>query len=46
MRFKAGPRRWGKKSVAAWVEDQHHLSDKGETYFASVQFCFTGVKLR
>ena len=31
-------------SVAAWVEDQHHLSDRGETYFAAVQFCFTGVK--
>ena len=32
------------ESVAAWVEDQHQLSDRGETYFAAVQFCFTGVK--
>ncbi len=32
------------ESVASWVEDQHQLSDRGETYFAAVQFCFTGVK--
>jgi SAM-dependent methyltransferase len=30
--------------VEEWVADQHRLSDRGEFYFASVQFCFTGVK--
>lgn len=32
-------------SVAFWVADQHRLSEKGEFYFACIQFCFTGVKL-
>jgi len=30
--------------VAAWVDDQRRLSDRGEFYFAGVQFCFSGVK--
>ena len=30
--------------VTDWVEDQHRLSERGEFYFAGVQFCFTGVK--
>jgi arsenite methyltransferase len=31
-------------AVAAWVDDQRSLSDRGEFYFASAQFCFSGVK--
>jgi arsenite methyltransferase len=30
--------------VKAWVDDQRSLSEKGEFYFASAQFCFSGVK--
>lgn len=30
--------------AAAWQADQHHLSEQGEIYFTSTQFCFTGVK--
>jgi SAM-dependent methyltransferase len=32
------------KAVKAWIDDQHDLSEKGECYFAGVQFCFSGVK--
>jgi arsenite methyltransferase len=32
------------ESVAAWLDDQHRLSDTGEFYFACIQFCFTGVR--
>jgi SAM-dependent methyltransferase len=31
------------ESVAAWVDDQHRLSERGEFFFAGLQFCFTGV---
>jgi SAM-dependent methyltransferase len=31
-------------AVKAWVDDQRSLSEKGEFYFAGVQFCFSGVK--
>lgn len=31
-------------AVKAWVDDQRSLSEKGEFYFASAQFCFSGVK--
>jgi hypothetical protein len=31
-------------TVKAWVDDQRNLSEKGEFYFAGVQFCFSGVK--
>jgi ubiquinone/menaquinone biosynthesis C-methylase UbiE len=31
-------------TVKAWVDDQRRLSEKGEFYFAGVQFCFSGVK--
>lgn len=30
--------------AAAWEADQHNLSERGETYFTSTQFCFTAVK--
>ncbi|MDP3984194.1 MAG: methyltransferase domain-containing protein [Acidimicrobiia bacterium] len=30
--------------VAAWVDDQHRLSDNGEFYFACTQVCFTAEK--
>lgn len=33
-----------KSVVQAWVDDQRSLSEKGEFYFAGVQFCFSGVK--
>lgn len=33
-----------KDAVKAWVDDQRRLSDKGEFYFAGIQFCFSGVK--
>jgi len=32
------------EKVDAWVEDQQHLSSRGEFYFASVQLCFSAVK--
>ena len=32
------------QKVTDWVEDQHRLSERGEFYFAGIQFCFTGVK--
>jgi len=31
-------------AVKAWVDDLQSLSEKGEFYFASAQFCFSGVK--
>jgi arsenite methyltransferase len=31
-------------AVKAWVDDLRSLSEKGEFYFASAQFCFSGVK--
>jgi SAM-dependent methyltransferase len=31
-------------AVKAWVDDLRNLSEKGEFYFASAQFCFSGVK--
>ena len=31
-------------AVKTWVDDQHSLSEKGEFYFAGVQFCFSAVK--
>lgn len=31
-------------AVKEWVDDQRNLSEKGEFYFACIQFCFTGVK--
>lgn len=30
--------------VEGWLDDQRRLSEKGEFYFAGVQFCFSGVK--
>jgi arsenite methyltransferase len=30
--------------AAAWEAEQHELSDQGELYFASTQFCFTAVR--
>ena len=31
-------------AVNAWMEDQRRLSERGEFYFAGVQFCFSAVK--
>ncbi len=31
-------------AVRSWVKDQQELSERGEFYFAGVQFCFSGVK--
>ena len=31
-------------AVEAWVDDQRRLSEKGEFYFAGVQFCFSALK--
>jgi SAM-dependent methyltransferase len=31
-------------AVKTWVDDQRSLSEKGEFYFAGVQFCFSAVK--
>jgi arsenite methyltransferase len=40
-RYVAGQ---GAKEVEAWAEEQRALGERGEFYFACMQFCFTGVR--
>jgi arsenite methyltransferase len=37
-------RQQGSADVDAWAEEQRALSERGEFYFACMQFCFSGVK--
>ena len=42
--YVTGNRLVDENAVKAWVDDLRSLSDKGEFYFAGIQFCFSGVK--
>jgi arsenite methyltransferase len=42
--FVAGRQGVTPDEAGAWVAEQRELTDRGEFYFASTQFCFTGVK--
>jgi arsenite methyltransferase len=37
-------RQQGSADVDAWAEEQRALGERGEFYFACMQFCFSGVK--
>jgi arsenite methyltransferase len=37
-------REQGAADVDAWVEEQHALSERGEFYFACIQFCFSATR--
>jgi len=41
-RYVAGHETIGPDEAAAWAGEQRELCDRGEFYFACVQFCFTG----
>jgi arsenite methyltransferase len=43
-RFVAGREGLTEDDAEAWVAEQRQLGERGEFYFASTQFCFTGVK--
>ena len=36
--------RVGADEAAAWADEQRDLLDRGESYFACIQFCFTGTR--
>ena len=40
--FVAGRDDIGPDVATAWADEQHELADRGEAFFACVQFCFTG----
>ena len=42
--FVAGREEIGADEAAAWAAEQRELVERGESYFACIQFCFTGTR--
>ncbi len=34
----------GAEETSAWADEQRHLGEHGEFFFACIQFCFTATK--
>jgi arsenite methyltransferase len=45
-RYVAGRDQVGKEELEAWVAEQRELGDRGEFFFACVQFGFTATRAR
>lgn len=45
-RYVAGRDEIGEEEMNAWAAEQRELDERGEFYFACVQFCFTATKPR
>lgn len=41
----AGRTRVTKEEARAWIDEQRELGERGEFYFACIQFCFEGTRL-
>jgi arsenite methyltransferase len=44
-RYVAGRDQIGAEELGAWVAEQRALDERGEFYFACVQFCFSATRL-
>jgi SAM-dependent methyltransferase len=44
--YVAGREELGPDEARAWAEEQRELAERGESFFACIQFCFTGMRPR
>lgn len=43
-KYVAGHQEIGPEEAAAWAAEQRELGERGEFFFACIQFCFTGLR--
>ena len=43
-KYVAGHEAIGRDEASAWAAEQRELGERGEFFFACIQFCFTGIR--